>query len=79
LLRICKCNVPKGRKDSTLHVLEAPFEKYDYAKPQKQKISKMEDFDPRPSEFRGLACDNLTKLLSDVEGKQLCISLLLEA
>jgi len=25
-----------------------------------------------------LACDNLTKLLSDVEGKQLCISLLLD-
>jgi len=37
----------------------------------------VEDSDPRPHEFRGLACDNL-KFLSDIEGKQLCITLLLD-
>ena len=59
---LCKWNVPKGTKDSKLCVSEAPFDKHDYAKPQKRKIPKVEDFDPRPSEFRGLARDNLPKL-----------------
>ena len=57
-----KWNVPKGTKDSKLCVSEAPFDKHNYAKPQKRKILKVKDFDPRPSEFRGLARDNLPKL-----------------
>ena len=57
---LCKWNVPKGTKDSKLHVSEAPFDNHDYAKPQKRKIQTVEDFDPRPSQFRGLARDNLT-------------------
>ena len=76
---LCKWNVPKGTKDSKLRVSEAPFDKHDYAKPQKRKIPKVEDFDPRPSRFRGLARDNLPKLLSDIDGEQLCISLLLDS
>ena len=76
---LCKWNVPKGTKDSKLRVSEAPFDKHDYAKPQKRKIPKVEDFDPRPSQFRGLARDNLTKLLNDIDGEQLCISLLLDS
>ena len=78
---LCKWNVPKGTKDSKLRVSVAPFDKHDYAKPQKQKIPKVEDFDPRPRpcQFRGLARDNLPKLLSDIDGEQLCISLLLDS
>ena len=57
-------------------ISEAPFDKHDYAKPQKRKILKVEEFDPRSSEFRGLARDNLLKLLSDIDGEQLCNSLL---
>ena len=60
-------------------VSEAPFDKYDYAKPQKRKIPKVEDFDPRTSEFRGLARDDLAKLLSDIDGEQFVISLLLDS
>ena len=36
-----KWNVPKGTKDSKLHVSEAPFDKHDYAKPQKWEIPKV--------------------------------------
>ena len=66
---LCKWNVPKGTKDSKLRVSEVPFDKHDYAKPQKRKIPKAEDFDPRPCQFRGLARDNLPKLLSDNDGE----------
>ena len=73
---LCKWNVPNGYKrvhkcylnDRVLTninfspISEAPFDKHDYAKPQKQKILKVEEFDPRPSEFRGFARDNLPKL-----------------
>ena len=76
---LCNWNVPNGTKNSKLRVSEAPFDKHDYAKPQKRKIPKIEDFDPRPSQFRGLAKDNLPKLLSDIDGNQLCISLLLDS
>ena len=44
----------------------------------KRKIELLEDFDPRPLEFRGTAKNNLPKLLSEVEGEKLCISLLLD-
>ena len=36
----------------------------------------MEDFDPRPSELRGKAKDNLKVFLSKVQGQGLGVSLL---
>lgn len=49
----CQWRAPKKRKESTLAISEARFEKHDYAKPTKRKVKLLEDFDPRPPEFRG--------------------------
>ena len=73
----CQWKHPKKRKESTLQVSKATFEKHDYAKPTKRKIKHVEDFDPRPPEFRGLAANRIPELLDKVRGEQLGISLLL--
>ena len=43
----------KKRKDSTIELSSAIFEKHDHARPGKKKIKLIEDFDPRPPEFKG--------------------------
>ena len=74
----CQWKRPKKPKESTLHVSKATFEKHDYAKPTKRKIKHVEDFDPRPPEFRGLAANGIPELLDKVRREQLGISLLLD-
>ena len=46
-----KWKAPKKRKQSTMRMSEAVFEKHDYNKPMKRKIKPLEDFDPRPRTF----------------------------
>ena len=74
----CRSKPPHKRKESTLRVLDATFEKHDYSKPVKRKVKHVEDFDPRPVEFRGSAMSRLPKLLEDLKGEQLCMSLLFD-
>ena len=74
----CVWKAPKKRKQSTMCMSEAVFEKHDYSKPIKKKIKPLEDFDPRPPEFRGKANVLLPELLKKVKGEQLCILLLLD-
>ena len=59
----CMWKAPKIRKQSTMRMSEAVFEKHDYNKPMKQKIKPREDFDPRSPEFRGKANMLLPDLL----------------
>ena len=40
----CKWNVPKSRKDSTIPMSEAVFEKHEYSKQRKRKIKLVEDY-----------------------------------
>ena len=54
---------------------EAPFMKHVYGRERKRA---MEDFDPRPAEFRGTAHDRLPGLLEKIHGENLCISLLFD-
>ena len=75
----CQWRVPKKRKESTLPISEAIFEKHDYAKPTKRKIKLLGNFDPRPPEFRGDAASRLPEFLDKVKGEQLGISLLLDS
>lgn len=74
----CQWKCPKKWKESTLQVSKATFEKHDYAKPAERKIKHVEDFDPRPPEFRGLAANRIPELLNKVRGEQLGISLFLD-
>ena len=75
----CQWKAPKKRKQSTLPISEAVFEKHDYAKPMKRKVKHVEDFDPRPQEFRGTTASRLPDLLDSLRGEQLCISLLFDS
>ena len=68
----------KKRKDSTIEISSAVFEKHDYSKPVKKKVKLIEDFDPRPPEFKGTVRARLPELLNKVKGEQLCVSLLLD-
>ena len=66
------------RKESSLQLSDAIFEKHDYQKPVKRKRRQIKDFDPRPEECRGNAKQLLGKLLENVRGKSLCVSLLFD-
>jgi hypothetical protein len=74
----CQWKAPKKRKESVLPISEARFEKHDYAHPVKKSVRQLENFDPRPSEFRGDAASRLATFLEKVRGEQLGISLLLD-
>ena len=74
----CQWKRPKKRKESNLPMSEARFHKHEFGKPKKRQVKSVEDFDPRPPEFRGKAAENLPTLLDAVRGHGLCISLLLD-
>ena len=57
---------------------EAVFEKHEYSKQRKRKIQPVEDYNPRPPEFRGNASDRLPALLEEIQGEHLCVSLLFD-
>ena len=55
----CKWKPPKKRKENTLPIEQAQFEKHTYGKPNKRKLALLNDFDPRPIQYRGTAKNNL--------------------
>lgn len=59
-------------------IAEAPFVKPMYGRERKRTVHFLEDFDPRPVEFRSTACDYLPGLLEKIHGVHLCISLLFD-
>ena len=48
-------NVLRSRKESTLQMSEAVFEKRVYQRPNKRRRKQIGDFDPRPEGYRGNA------------------------
>lgn len=73
----CQWKPPRKRKESTLPLSEASFEKHEFSK-EKRKVKLLEDFDPRPVGFRGHARERLPELLEKIRGEQLCVSLLFD-
>lgn len=76
--QLCKWNVPQKRKDSAMPMSTAVFEKHYYSKPVKRRLKSLDEFDPRPPEFRGTVASRLPTLLNNIRGQQLCISLLFD-
>ena len=74
--RLCQWNVPRKRKESSIAMSEAVFQKHDYSRPNKKKIKPIEDFDPRPEQYKGTATSRLPALLDSVRGQELCVSFL---
>lgn len=75
----CKWKAPKTKTDSTLLVASTSFEKHDYKKPVKRKIKVLDDFDPRPAEFRVQIQSRIPAFLQRVKGEELGISFLLDS
>jgi hypothetical protein len=44
----------------------------------KKKIKPIEDYDPRPEQYKGTAASRLPALLDSVRGQELCVSLLFD-
>ena len=76
--RPCQWKAPKKRKESTMAMSEVSFIKHEYGREKKRTVEPLEDFDPRPVEFRGSASEHLPDLLDKIRGEQLCISLLFD-
>ncbi len=64
--RPCQWKAPRKRKESSMPMAEAPFEKHVYGREKKRKIKLIDDFDPRPMEFRGIVRDRLPALLDKI-------------
>ena len=75
---VCEWKRPRKRKESTMKISEATFEKHVYGRTKTRKFSALEDFDPRPLRYWGTATSLVPDLLEKVRGKGLCISLLLD-
>ena len=76
---VCQWKVPHRRKESTALMSESTFQKYVYGRERKRTLKPLEDFDPRPEQYRGTAMDRLPELLDKLRGKGLCISLALDS
>ncbi len=74
----CQWKVPRKRKDSTMLMSDASFHKHVYGRERKRSLKPLEDFDPRPVEYRATATDRLPELLDKLRGKGLCVSLTLD-
>ena len=75
----CQWKAPKAKKDSTLQIASTSFEQHEYRKPVKRKIKLLEDFDPRPPQFRGQIQSRMPAFLESVKGEQMSISFLLDS
>ena len=75
----CKWKVPKKRKESNLTMSGTVFEKHDFDKQKRRKISHKEDFDPLPIELRGNAQSLLKKFLDTVHGASLWVSVMFDS
>ena len=69
---------PRKRKESSLMMSEAKFQKHVYGRERKHNISELESFDPRPDEYKGTASSLLNHFLEATKGKGLCMSLLFD-
>ena len=75
----CQWKPPRKRKESNLKISEARFEKHVYGKLKKRGLSSLEEFDPRPPEYRGTANSELSTFLGKVRGRGLGVSLLFDS
>ena len=73
----CQWKQPRKRKESITPLAKVAFEKHVYGE-EKRKLKPLEDFDPRPVEFRGTVHTRLPALLEKIRGEHLCISLLFD-
>ena len=55
------------------------FEKHVYGREKRKSFTLLENFDPRPSQYKGQAANNLALFIEKVKGRNLGVSLLFDA
>ena len=74
----CQWKLPKNRKESSLTMAEASFEKHIYGRKRKKSMDVLEEFDPRPVKHCNKVSERLPQYLESVDQCGLGISLLLD-
>jgi len=74
----CQWKPPRQRKQSNTRISDVSVEKHTYGKQKKIELLPLEEFDPRPPEYRDTASSQLTEFLGKVRGKGLGVSLLFD-
>ena len=73
---VCQWKPPRKRKESTLQMSEATFHKPVCGREKRRSSKPLEEFAPRPPEYKNTAQGRLTEFLGKVHGKGLCVSLM---
>lgn len=74
----CQWKPPRKRKESSMKIADVQFEKHVLGRTKKRVLQRIEDFDPRPVQYRGTTSSRLPALLDSIRGQGLCVSLLLD-
>ena len=74
----CSWKAPCKRKESNAKISEICFKKHVYGRQVKHNLQSLNDFDPRPSEYREMAQTQLQTFLSKAKGKGLGVSMLFD-
>ena len=74
----CQWKPPRKRTKSNFKMSDATFEKHIYGRTKKAKLLPIENYDPRPEEYRNKIDIHMQKFLSAVRGKGLGVSLLMD-
>lgn len=69
---------PRKRKEATMKISEAKFQKHTYGRTPKHEVMSLEEFDPRPEEYHGTAQSGLERFMQATKGMGLCVSLLFD-
>ena len=73
---VCQWKPPRKRKESTLQMSKATFHKPVYGRKKRRSSKPLEEFAPRPPEYKNTAQGRLTEFLGKVHRKGLCVSLM---
>ena len=74
----CKWKAPRKRKESNAKMSDVSFTKHVYGRTVKHDLKSLNEYDPRPMEYRGKAQGRLPGFLSKVKGKGLGVSVLFD-
>lgn len=67
----CQWKAPRKRKESDARIADLKFEKHVYGRVRKHQLDPIDDFDPRPPQFRGKLHSRLPDIFEKVTGKGL--------
>jgi len=74
----CQWNKRRRRKNNKAEVSNVAFKKHVYGRQRKHQLEPINDFDPRPEEYKNTASQKLQGFLEAMKGKDLGVSVLFD-